>query len=193
MRREQLRGHATLVDNRYKLHRLATDRGNPYAHARGHQQRGGAIRAEFQFHDSLALQIVEGFHEAALPLPTASSRASVWARASKAWRSGSVTVSRGLPEGSSSTQLLKRLRTSLTRVSDGDTILHTNDTHGHIQPFTYPDAVAGRNEMQGLKVHKNIGGIARRTKARDLSQAITAPKRSPASPAPFENVRVTNS
>ena len=41
------------------------------------------------------------------------------------------------------------------------TILHTNDTHGHLQPFSYPDAAAGR-ELQGLRPYKNIGGIARR-------------------------------
>ncbi len=41
------------------------------------------------------------------------------------------------------------------------TILHTNDTHSHLMPFSYPDAAAGR-ELQGLGVMKDIGGIARR-------------------------------
>jgi 2',3'-cyclic-nucleotide 2'-phosphodiesterase (5'-nucleotidase family) len=41
------------------------------------------------------------------------------------------------------------------------TILHTNDTHGHLLPFSYPDSAAGR-ELQGLRTYKDIGGIARR-------------------------------
>ncbi len=42
------------------------------------------------------------------------------------------------------------------------TILHTNDTHGHLLPFSYPDAAASGPELQGLRTYKNIGGIARR-------------------------------
>jgi len=42
------------------------------------------------------------------------------------------------------------------------TILHTNDTHGHLLPFTYPDSAASGRELQGMRVHKDIGGIARR-------------------------------
>jgi 5'-nucleotidase len=42
------------------------------------------------------------------------------------------------------------------------TILHTNDTHGHLQPFSYPDAAVGGPELQGLRVYRNVGGIARR-------------------------------
>lgn len=42
------------------------------------------------------------------------------------------------------------------------TILHTNDTHGHLLPFSYPDSALGGSELQGLKVYKDIGGIARR-------------------------------
>ena len=38
------------------------------------------------------------------------------------------------------------------------TILHTNDTHGHLLPFSYP----GGAEYSTLEVRKNIGGIARR-------------------------------
>jgi len=41
------------------------------------------------------------------------------------------------------------------------TILHTNDTHGHLLPFSYPKAVRGK-EAAELKIHENIGGIARR-------------------------------
>jgi 5'-nucleotidase len=42
------------------------------------------------------------------------------------------------------------------------TILHTNDTHGHLLPFSYPDSAASGRELQGLRVYKDIGGIARR-------------------------------
>jgi 5'-nucleotidase len=42
------------------------------------------------------------------------------------------------------------------------TILHTNDTHGHLLPFSYPDSAASGRELQGLRIYKNIGGIARR-------------------------------
>ncbi len=41
------------------------------------------------------------------------------------------------------------------------TILHTNDTHGHLLPFSYPDADAGSDIAQ-IGARKNIGGIARR-------------------------------
>jgi 2',3'-cyclic-nucleotide 2'-phosphodiesterase (5'-nucleotidase family) len=40
------------------------------------------------------------------------------------------------------------------------TILHTNDTHSHLKPFSYPDGA--RAEIEGLREHVNIGGIARR-------------------------------
>jgi 2',3'-cyclic-nucleotide 2'-phosphodiesterase (5'-nucleotidase family) len=42
------------------------------------------------------------------------------------------------------------------------TILHTNDTHGHLFPFSYPDAAASGRELQGMRVYRDIGGIARR-------------------------------
>jgi 5'-nucleotidase len=42
------------------------------------------------------------------------------------------------------------------------TILHTNDTHGHLLPFSYPDSAASGRELQGLRTFKDIGGIARR-------------------------------
>jgi 2',3'-cyclic-nucleotide 2'-phosphodiesterase (5'-nucleotidase family) len=42
------------------------------------------------------------------------------------------------------------------------TILHTNDTHGHLLPFSYPDSAASGRELQGLRQYKDIGGIARR-------------------------------
>ncbi len=42
------------------------------------------------------------------------------------------------------------------------TILHTNDTHGHLLPFSYPDSAEASGELQGLRTYKDIGGIARR-------------------------------
>lgn len=42
------------------------------------------------------------------------------------------------------------------------TILHTNDTHGHLLPFSYPEAAASGRELQGLRTYQDIGGIARR-------------------------------
>jgi 5'-nucleotidase/UDP-sugar diphosphatase len=52
------------------------------------------------------------------------------------------------------------LLTSTTALSQqaSMTILHTNDTHGHLLPFSYP----GSAEYSTLEVRKNIGGIARR-------------------------------
>lgn len=41
------------------------------------------------------------------------------------------------------------------------TILHTNDTHGHLLPFSYPEGPPG-SAVAALKVRTNIGGIARR-------------------------------
>jgi 5'-nucleotidase/UDP-sugar diphosphatase len=42
------------------------------------------------------------------------------------------------------------------------TILHTNDTHGHLLPFSYPSAVPSDSEFAQLRARTNIGGIARR-------------------------------
>jgi len=42
------------------------------------------------------------------------------------------------------------------------TILHTNDTHGHLLPFSYPSVVPPGSELAGLKTRADIGGIARR-------------------------------
>ncbi len=42
------------------------------------------------------------------------------------------------------------------------TILHTNDTHGHLLPFSYPTIAPAGSELEGLKERRNIGGIARR-------------------------------
>ncbi len=49
------------------------------------------------------------------------------------------------------------------------TILHTNDTHGHLLPFSYPDMVPPGSPVAALTVRRDIGGIARRaTLARRL-------------------------
>ena len=42
------------------------------------------------------------------------------------------------------------------------TILHTNDTHGHLLPFSYPANVPAGSDLAGLSARRNIGGIARR-------------------------------
>jgi 5'-nucleotidase/UDP-sugar diphosphatase len=42
------------------------------------------------------------------------------------------------------------------------TILHTNDTHGHLLPFSYPSVVPAGSALEALRVRGNIGGVARR-------------------------------
>jgi 5'-nucleotidase len=42
------------------------------------------------------------------------------------------------------------------------TILHSNDTHGHLLPFSYPTLVPAGSDLEQLKVRTDIGGIARR-------------------------------
>ena len=42
------------------------------------------------------------------------------------------------------------------------TILHTNDTHGHLLPFSYPTVVPAGSELEQLTERRDIGGIARR-------------------------------
>jgi 5'-nucleotidase/UDP-sugar diphosphatase len=42
------------------------------------------------------------------------------------------------------------------------TILHTNDTHGHLLPFSYPEVFPAGSAIADLKIRANIGGIARR-------------------------------
>jgi 5'-nucleotidase len=55
------------------------------------------------------------------------------------------------------------------------TILHTNDTHGHLLPFSYPDVAAESRELQGLRPYKDIGGIARRaTLVKRIRQELQA-------------------
>jgi 5'-nucleotidase / UDP-sugar diphosphatase len=43
------------------------------------------------------------------------------------------------------------------------TILHTNDTHSHLLPFSYPSIAPPGSDIAALKVRTNIGGIARRS------------------------------
>jgi 5'-nucleotidase / UDP-sugar diphosphatase len=43
------------------------------------------------------------------------------------------------------------------------TILHTNDTHSHLLPFSYPSIAPPGSDIASLKVRANIGGIARRS------------------------------
>ena len=42
------------------------------------------------------------------------------------------------------------------------TILHTNDTHGRLLPFSYPELASPGSDMAQLVQRRNIGGIARR-------------------------------
>jgi len=57
------------------------------------------------------------------------------------------------------------------------TILHTNDTHGHLLPFSYPSVAAQGSEEARLKERRNIGGIARRaTMAAQLRASLAAGK-----------------
>lgn len=42
------------------------------------------------------------------------------------------------------------------------TILHTNDTHGNLFPFNYPDPPDPNTQEAQLALRRNIGGIARR-------------------------------
>jgi 5'-nucleotidase/UDP-sugar diphosphatase len=42
------------------------------------------------------------------------------------------------------------------------TILHTNDTHGHLLPFSYPEGVSPDSPAAQMTHRTNIGGVARR-------------------------------
>mgnify|MGYP000389190742 CR=1 FL=1 len=53
------------------------------------------------------------------------------------------------------------------------TILHTNDTHGNLLPFNYPDPPDPNTQEAQLALRRNIGGIARRaTLVRQLRNAF---------------------
>src|SRR5947208_9286815 len=42
------------------------------------------------------------------------------------------------------------------------TILHTNDTHGHLLPYSYPETFDRSSDLARLVTVHNIGGAARR-------------------------------
>lgn len=42
------------------------------------------------------------------------------------------------------------------------TIFHTNDTHGNLLPFSYPEKIDSSTQESGLRFKTNIGGAARR-------------------------------
>ncbi|MCX7798976.1 MAG: bifunctional metallophosphatase/5'-nucleotidase [Fimbriimonadales bacterium] len=53
------------------------------------------------------------------------------------------------------------------------TILHTNDTHGHLLPFSYPETVEPRSDVASLSARQNIGGMARiSTLANQIKQSV---------------------
>jgi len=53
------------------------------------------------------------------------------------------------------------------------TILHTNDTHGNLLPFNYPDPPDPNTQEAQLALRRNVGGIARRaTLVRRLQNAF---------------------
>ncbi len=57
------------------------------------------------------------------------------------------------------------------------TILHTNDTHGHLLPFSYPTLLPAGSDLSALRERTNIGGIARRaTLVRQLRADLAARK-----------------
>ncbi len=57
------------------------------------------------------------------------------------------------------------------------TILHTNDTHGHLLPFSYPTLLPAGSDLAMLKERTNIGGIARRaTLVRQIRDQAAAHK-----------------
>ena len=43
------------------------------------------------------------------------------------------------------------------------TILYTNDTHGHIRPYSFPETYDPDSPLAQLQTRRNIGGAARAT------------------------------
>ncbi len=60
------------------------------------------------------------------------------------------------------TVVLLCISTAVRAESAALTILHTNDTHGHLLPFSYPEVVPQGSELAQLAKRSDIGGIARR-------------------------------
>ncbi len=65
------------------------------------------------------------------------------------------------------------------------TILHTNDTHGHLLPFDYPTIVPAGSDLEQLTERRNIGGIARRAA---LAQKIRAEQKGRGIPVWFVDI-----
>lgn len=55
------------------------------------------------------------------------------------------------------------------------TILHTNDTHGHLMPFSYPSIASPGSDLAAMSDRRDIGGIARRaTLAAQIRQEVAS-------------------
>jgi len=68
---------------------------------------------------------------------------------------------------------------ALAQTTASLTILHTNDTHGHLQPFSYPSIVAQGSDIARLPEKRDIGGIARRATLAARIKAELAAKNIP--------------
>ena len=68
---------------------------------------------------------------------------------------------------------------SIAQTTASLTILHTNDTHGHLLPFSYPTIAAQGSEEAKLKEKRNIGGIARRATLAAKIRTALAPAKTP--------------
>ena len=60
------------------------------------------------------------------------------------------------------TILLSCLASLSSDASERLTILHTNDVHGHLRPFSYPEIALRDSRVTDLPARRDIGGIARR-------------------------------
>lgn len=59
------------------------------------------------------------------------------------------------------------------------TILHSNDVHGHLRPFSYPDIALRDSRLSDLPAHRDIGGIARRATIAARIRAELEPRGTP--------------
>lgn len=59
------------------------------------------------------------------------------------------------------------------------TILHSNDVHGHLRPFSYPAITARESRITDLPAWRDIGGIARRATLAARIRADLAPLGTP--------------
>jgi len=60
------------------------------------------------------------------------------------------------------TIVLSCLASLSSDASERLTILHTNDVHGHLRPFSYPEIALRDSRITDLPARRDIGGIARR-------------------------------